>query len=188
MSLPTDVLDVAAHVLHCVTVHGLAVIPVGYGDCAVSGCCAPSAAHPWTYTVGLTELDHPELVLFGLHPHNAHHAFTALHEAIEDGELPPRDVPFVIDGVRVKLVAVPQDWIETDTARMAMWFSCYDDGSDRSRPEVLQLLWPDPEGVLPDEPGCAPDVILAQPLLAEDPYSVPVRPNRAARRGRHRRR
>jgi Domain of unknown function (DUF4262) len=55
-------------IARAITRRGLAVMSVGSGECWVPGCdCAP-APIPWSYTIGLVERRHPEVVTFGLPP------------------------------------------------------------------------------------------------------------------------
>jgi len=66
--------DVTDRFARLIDQHGWAAVAVG-------------AAVPWTYTIGLRwELDHPELVVVGLDPRDAHRLLSQLVERIEDGE------------------------------------------------------------------------------------------------------
>lgn len=65
---------VAHHYARMIDDHGWAAVGV-------------DAPVPWTYTVGLRwRLDHPELVVVGVEPVDAHHLLHDLIERVEDGE------------------------------------------------------------------------------------------------------
>jgi hypothetical protein len=166
--------------------HGFAVNSVGYGMCSVPGChCAPRERHPWTYTVGLTGLGQPELVLMGLDPVPAHFAISWVAAERRAGRPVLLDQPFLIDGHPAKVVDVPDDWVLADPARMAAWFAHYGAMSD-VLPDVEQLLWADAAGLFPDDPQCAGWVVREQPILRDAPLHHPRRV--AGQHERHRRR
>jgi hypothetical protein len=65
--------EVTRHHARLIDEHGWAAVGV-------------DAAVPWTYTIGLRwRLDHPELIVVGVHPVDAHHLLHELVERIEDG-------------------------------------------------------------------------------------------------------
>jgi hypothetical protein len=165
------------HMLHIATLiasHGHAVIPIGYGGCSVPGCCGPALKHPWTYTVGLVEQGHPEIVLLGLDPHSAQHGINWVAAEAKQGRPVPLDRPKTVDGVGIKLIEVPGRWLATDLNRMAMWFNHYRPGHASVRhPDVCQLLWADAQGRFPDDPLCDPKIVAMQPVLASDPLRFP---------------
>ncbi len=168
---------------------GFFIVSVGSGDCSVPGCtCAPEP-QPWCYTIGLNDIQHPELVVMGLPPDAAHHVMTWAYERARVGKpLEPR-VEYVLDHVGVKLVEVPVDWLITDPSRMGMWFQHYAPGrTTLPAPEIAQLLWADADGFFPDDAACNPDIKELQPVLVADPIAFPRRRSRAERRGSARRR
>ncbi len=168
---------------------GFFVVSVGSGDCFVPGCnCAPEP-QPWCYTVGLCEMQHPELVVVGLPPDAAHHVMTWAYERARAGKPLEPGVEYELDHVGVKLVEVPVAWLAFDNSRMTLWLQHYGPGRDSlNSPRIAQLLWADAEGRFPDDAACAPDIKDLQPVLAADPVGFPRRQSRAARRGSARRR
>jgi Domain of unknown function (DUF4262) len=123
---------------------------------------------PWSYTIGLVERRHPEVVTFGLPPVHAVEVLNWVHDRDVAGM---RLEPGVIErfqGVRIKLVPVPTEWVLSDLDPMGQWFAHYAAGRPALEPpEVLQLLWADRYGVLPDEAGCEREIVDVQPLLIQ---------------------
>ncbi|MEZ5215852.1 MAG: DUF4262 domain-containing protein [Ilumatobacteraceae bacterium] len=169
--------------------HGHAVVAVGYGECSIPGCqCEDRAAHPWSYSVGLARLAQPELVVLGLTLEAAHFVIDAVARRRATGDIPPPDTPFEVDGVAVKIVDVPDEWFLTDPDRMAVWLDEVERRTGAwALPPVQQIVWADAEGRFPDDPSCLPEVARQQPVLRDDPFSVPHRSRRELRRARHRR-
>jgi Domain of unknown function (DUF4262) len=165
---------------------GMAVVPVGYGRCSDRRCCGPATNQPWTYTVGLSLLGLPELVLMGLDPVAAHFALTWVASEARAGRPIPDDHPFELKGVGVKVVDVPDEWLLTDPDRMAVWF-----GHQALRshsiglPLLRQVVWADAEGRFPDDPTCRPATAERQPILRDDPFSLPHRSRLSSKRPNH---
>jgi len=68
---------------------------------------AVDAEVPWTYTVGLRwELDHPELVVVGVDPVEAHHLLRDLVDRIEAGEILHEGALVVLPDVEVSFGSV----------------------------------------------------------------------------------
>jgi hypothetical protein len=164
---------------HLIGVHGAAVQPVGY-DCMVPGCRCEPSRHPWTYTIGLVERLHPEVVAIGLPLRESVGALRDLAHELVDGHRRPPEEPWVREGRWLRLDPLPHRWLSYDHARMAFWFNYY--GRTVAPPRVLQLVWSDASGRFPDEAGCDPLVVADQPLLARDPLAVPPRLARTRRR------
>ena len=162
--------------------HGLFVVSVGSGSCDVPGCNCTPEPQPWCYTVGLCELQHPELVVVGLPPETAHHVMTWAYERAQVGKpLEPR-IEYKLDHVGVKLVELPPEWLAADPSRMALWLQHYGPGRNTLVfPRVAQLLWADADGHFPDDPACDSAVRELQPVLATDPVAFPPRQSRSDR-------
>jgi hypothetical protein len=151
-----------------IAAHGIAVISVGYGGCSCPGCPGEPSPFPWTYTVGMVEIDHPELVLFGLTPTEAARRLNWVHDrAVEHEALMPGELGR-LGSTRLRLDRVPDSWAnDRYEDPMGQWFHHYDAGRPvLLAPPVLQLVWSDRRGRFPDEPGCDPKVRRSQPLLA----------------------
>ena len=157
--------------------YGFAVSSIGYGACDVPGChCGVRVRNPWTYTVGLAQIGQPELVLMGLEPVPAHFAISWVANEGRAGRPVPLDQPFLLDGVGVKVLDVPDEWVLGDRSRMAAWFAHFGAAdSSRPLPEIRQVVWPDAAGRFPDDPRCAEWVVREQPLLRDAPLHYPKR-------------
>jgi hypothetical protein len=163
-------------IARAIATRGLAVMSVGSGECSVPGCqCEPESA-PWSYTIGLVERRHPEVVTLGLPPKaavailNRVHARDVAGTRIEPGAIER------FNGVLIKLVPVPAEWVTSEDDPMGQWFHHYRIGrASIEPPPVLQLLWADRHGVLPGEAGCAWEVEDLQPRLHEQRWRVPRR-------------
>ena len=169
--------------------YGFYVISVGYGGCSVPGCCGPVDRHPWSYTIGLSQRGLPELVLMGLSPVSAHFALSYVANEALAGRPVPLGDRIELAGAAIKVVEVPEEWVLTDPDRIGQWFEERFRHERTTRlPELRQVLWADAEGAFPDECGCDPSVREQQPVLFEDPFSVPHQYQRDGRRGRHQKR
>ena len=169
--------------------HGFFVVSVGSGTCDVSGCTCAAEPLSWCYTIGLYELQHPELVAVGLPPDAAHHVMSWTYERARIGKPLDYGVNYELDHVGVKLVEVPGDWLAADSSRMTLWLQHYGPGrTTLAFPQVAQLLWADADGRFPDDPECDPAISTLQPLLASDPIAFPIRLSREERRRATRRR
>jgi len=184
--------DNSRHVLPTASViaaHGFALFSVGYGRCSVPGCCSPTSKHSWTYTVGLVEFGHPEIVLLGLDPESAAHGINWVGKQARLGRPLTVDAPALLDDVGIKLVDVPLEWLWTDLSRMAMWFDHYASHPTMRLPDVRQLVWADTAGKFPDDPSCDAKTRAAQPILSLDPARYPDATSLAVRpQSRHERR
>ncbi len=148
---------------------GMAIISVGYGRCSHPGCRGGRVAQPWSYTIGLVEAGHPEVVTFGPTDHLAGIRLNWLRDLIDDDQALPPGTVARFRSTDVRLDRVPQTWV-TDRLvdPMGHWFHHYLAGRpDLRAPEVLQLVWADRRGIFPDEPGCDPKVRRVQPVLAD---------------------
>jgi hypothetical protein len=134
----------------------------------VPGCRCEPEAIPWSYTVGLVERRHPEVVTLGLPPRAAVAILNWVHDRDVAGS---RIEPGVIEryhGVPVMLVPVPTEWVVSDDDPMGQWFHHYGIGRTvLEPPTVLQLLWADADGHLPGEAACRPSIEVLQPRLFE---------------------
>ena len=163
--------------------HGFFVVSVGSGRCAVPGCNCALELRPWCYTIGLCDLQHPELVVVGLLPEAAHRVMTWTYELARYGRPLELGVKYELDHVGVKLVEVPRHWLAFDPSRMTLWMQHYGPGRNVLEfPHVTQLLWADADGRFPDDPACDPEIRELQPVLATDPLAFPRKASRAVRR------
>lgn len=163
-------LRISASILH----HGHTVISVGSGRCSHPGCDCEPIPVPWSYTIGFTARDHPEIVAFGLNERCGCHLMDSLYQRIDRGDPLPVGEVVNLDGHIVKLAPAPVEWLAHDPGRMGTWMEHHLAGCNSVRlPDVLQLLWADYDGWFPDDDSCDPEVAALQPVLANDPYSYP---------------
>jgi Domain of unknown function (DUF4262) len=172
-------------IARAIATRGLAVMSVGSGECSVPGCrCEPEAV-PWSYTIGLVERRHPEIVTLGLPPTAAVAVLNWVNDRDVSGS---RIVPGAIErfgGVPIQLVPVPREWVMSEEEPMGQWFAHYGIGrATLEPPSVLQLLWGDRRGHLPGEMACEPRIDELQPRLLEHPDWVPGQRVRARRNKR----
>lgn len=149
---------------------GFAVVPVGPDTCAEPSCSCSLHADGWTYTIGMAEAGHPEVIVVGLAPEHA----AVLAGWVFDRHLArdplPIGEPAVFAGIPLKAVRVPPSWVAADPSRLALWFAHYAPGRRRlPAPPVVQLLWGDDAGRFPDDPACDVHVRSGQAVLAADP-------------------
>lgn len=130
--------------------HGWAITYVGGDCCSYPGCEAPpSDGPPFAYTTGLFGLGHPELLVFGLSPHDALGLLNTLGDRIRKGEalLPGMMIEVGEWAHRVILEEVPNPGeIVFEANRF------YQRPSEASVP-VLQLTYDDDQGRFPWDAG-----------------------------------
>lgn len=152
---------------------------------AISGVgVGPPQQLKWLYTVGLTErFSHPELLVLGVccAPCGAG-ILNRLGERVAAGGLfaMSSQAPIDLDGGLVHVRPVrPQCW-ESDW--FAVWKSYYAAKPyDAPRAEAVQVVFSDPGGRFPWEPGADPLLAAAQQMPDAPPT---LRPNRATRRAK----
>ena len=180
------------HMAHRIARHGFTTMSVNTGECTVPGCSCPQSPGPtWTYSIGLLEHNHPEIVIVGTPAARAYELIDAAFEWHHcDRPLPSgRDALISAFGTSITTVPVPDRcWIESDL--MAFWHNYYRAGNwpplDGVDNAVVQLVVADAAGRFPwiagydDPPG-------GQPIIEDDDSSWP-RWNRETRRARQRQR
>lgn len=104
----------------------------------------------FVYTTGLTGGDHPELVIAGLPPEAAHDVLAAAVGLVKSGTplTPGRDFEDIVTGYPVRFRDVDQDRCKHPLSVTTRFYG--------RRVPALQLVWPDPHGLFPGEPGCDP--------------------------------
>jgi Domain of unknown function (DUF4262) len=115
----------------------------------------------YSYTVGLTVFEFPEVVVFGLTPVAARGIVGDLAAIVRDGGAVPIGEEFTglfDSGLRSCL-------LELDLGAVAGIFPAADAWHGTSRYRVVQLLWPDRNGFLPTEPGFDQRLVVTQPVL-----------------------
>jgi len=123
---------------------------------------------PFSYSIGFTKsLGQPEVVLFGLPGTTAHPLINDLFRLCKDG-LELADWAIIDDLVanyRCIARAVDESWIIQSQFASALWY--HRTQMDAALEEVVQIVWPDADGIFPWQEGCADWVIADQPALYE---------------------
>ena len=145
-----------ARVVAAIRDFGWAITYVGGDSCNRPGCdCPESEGPPFAYTVGLFDLGHPELLIFGVPPGTAAVVLNSLGDRIRAGEnlLPGLELTFEEWPQRVIPEQIPNPGeIVFDSNRF------YQRPDGHSVP-VLQLSYDDAEGRFPwDEGYAAPEM------------------------------
>ncbi|HEX7131195.1 MAG TPA: DUF4262 domain-containing protein [Iamia sp.] len=125
----------------------------------------------YAYTVGFDDrFGFPELCLFGLAPVACRGLFGLVADALAGGTELPVGAPFIglLDGGQ------PCALLPVDAPSCVGMFPSLAEhrrlaGAAEDDFRMVQLAWPDPAGVLPWEPGFAPDLAPVQLLLADPP-------------------
>lgn len=116
----------------------------------------------YTYTIGFPgNVEFPEVVVFGLRPVAAKGLLGLVADVRRGGVEIPLDVELVglLDNdLRCRFASVDLDRWGSLFATAEVWYG----GAEF---EMVQLVYPDPNGFLPDEAGFDPRMRFAQPLL-----------------------
>jgi hypothetical protein len=116
----------------------------------------------FSYTIGLTKtFGWPEIITFGLAGKVAHPVLNDSVDELRRRDLRPAPgilLKDVLVGFDAKLIAPFP--MASHYMGSAIWFSRY--YGLVVPPPVVQLVWPDKQGVFPDEPGCHEGVVLDQ--------------------------
>lgn len=117
------------------------------------------------YSIGLMEtLGHPEIIIFGLDHTLMATVVNSVGKEIRAGR-PFREEGLyegLVQGFACKLKPVAQRF-HTDYFGYAMWHRRH--VGKIGTLEAVQCLWPDKQGIFPDEIGCNPHIVQLQPLL-----------------------
>ncbi len=133
---------------------------------------AVEGSSTWTYTVGLAEQFHPELVVTALAPRKSFDVLRAVVDHINAGERfdecsPPLDLGGLI--VRFGRVHVEQ-WHQGRFDRWLRYYGALGDHGWLQR-EAVQVLWPDERGNYPTDSSFCCNRPTCQPLLDVAPAS-----------------
>lgn len=156
MELPDFHIDHAEKIDWMIETEGFAVEPV-----PVDMDSDPPRAG-YTYTIGFpAHVGFPEVVVFGLKPAQARNLLVLVRNLCQSGTEIPLDVEVVgvLDHeLRCRFAHVDlDDWAPLFTTATA-WY--------RGEPfELVQLVYPDPNGFLPYEPGFDRHRVLSQPVI-----------------------
>ena len=143
----------------CVESHGCFVMTVGPED-------GGEAGPRWSYSIGFTQTFRlPEVVLYGLPGDLGFQLVNDLAAMCRDG-LRLADhvaVDNLVQGFRCIARSVDESWLIQSCFASALWF--HRTQMQSALTDVVQIVWPDPEGLYPWEPGCADWVRADQPEL-----------------------
>ena len=128
---------------------------------------SPDRGHPpHSYSIGLfATFEHPEIVIFGLPGATAQKLIDVLADDVKEGESfePGCRYSHVLKGYDVMFVRVAPETYQKHFGRALDYYGSV------SFP-VVQMVWPDRNGLYPWESGCDPEIRKLQPVLS--------RPNR----------
>lgn len=129
------------------------------------------AEHGWhmigtegfAYTTGLTDGDHPEILIAGLPPRTAHDVVSAAVAKVRARTplLPGSRHDGIVSAYPVEVRALP---LVTPRFPRSVTTAHY-----RRAVPAVQLVWPDQQGRFPGEPGCAESIAAAQDSAREVP-------------------
>jgi hypothetical protein len=123
---------------------------------------------PFSYSVGFTRsLGQPEVILYGLARETAHPLITDLFRMCQDG-LTLADWAVIDDlfvGYHCIARSVDESWIIQSLFASALWY--HRTQMDSGLSDVVQIVWPDADGIFPWQEGCADWVVADQPALYE---------------------
>jgi len=166
-----QMLNIATNIHRC----GFMLVMVGSGDCSVPGCeCEPSDER-WSYSIGMVERGMPEVVITGLADVHALYVANFVFDEFRAGRGMEVGEVRWMGSAPLRLDDVDDEWLATDTNRMAHWLNHYCVGrTEIQMPPVRQIVWGDSDGYFPDDSRCDPTIAAWQPVLADDPVSFPT--------------
>lgn len=119
----------------------------------------------FVYSIGMMHtLDHPEVIMFGLDIELMWRIVNDIGADVRNGRrfIDTGLYEGVIEGFACKVKPVAEAH-HTTYLGYAMWHRRHVGRIGTLR--AVQCLWPDRDGVFPDEQNCDPDVVRLQPLL-----------------------
>lgn len=120
----------------------------------------------FSYTVGMRESQgHPEFIAMGLSLELNSHLVVEACERVKAGETiePDREYTGFIEGYPIRFVKVLQEHMPNHFGYAREYFGGWDF-------EVLQIVWPDKQGLWPWNEGCIEAFPYIQKLLDRDPH------------------
>lgn len=130
---------------------------------------ASEDAPGFAYTCGLTDLGHPEVIMFGLRPEHSHPFLNAYYEMIKVGRINPGV------GIISQMFTLPLALItapEENAGQFAIQCEAYYRNRGR-KPKYMQAVMSDKNGLLPWQAGF--DHVYMdrrQPVLNENPETL----------------
>mgnify|MGYP003467356498 CR=1 FL=1 len=118
---------------------------------------------PFSYTIGMTNIGAPELIVFGLPPQAVHGAIMEYFNELRMCHR-PKDGHRIQDlwSVTMLLESVENNEAAVYTVQADAYFE--DKGK---KPTYKQMLWPDQNGKYPHQRGFNPDYKPSQPYIAK---------------------
>jgi len=115
----------------------------------------------FAYTIGMTDIGHPELLVIGLPDELAGLVFNQVHGELRKGQRTGREL--LIE----KILSVPLLVHATDPVKSCAYTIQGDEyyRIKGLKPVYSQLIWPDPAGVYPHQDGFDEDMREIQPYL-----------------------
>ncbi|MCU1361324.1 MAG: hypothetical protein JWN99_2613 [Ilumatobacteraceae bacterium] len=193
---PDDVVTaLLARTAAAIHTHGHMIWAVGSDECSVPGCeCGPDP-RPWSYTVGLCQVDHPELLVFGLSPGAAHGIIEWVASQHAAGRTLPvgRHHELQFKGLPFRLLGVPTRCIDPSKSVMGQWYQYYASFGPITVPDVVQVVHADRNRRFPWHADYDRASRFGQPVLQDKPTALqaevsPIWPKLPAGAGNGRRR
>lgn len=141
-----------AHIADLIEQHGWASMHVG----------ASEEFPNFTYTIGFSDLNHPEIILTGLAPAVAQGILSGIYHEIKE-----QGVTFKDGDTVEKLANLPIHFLQVSEANKRNTCFLTHDHYGYWNFSVLQMIWPDAEGNFPWNEHYETRLIPVQPLLNE---------------------
>jgi hypothetical protein len=122
---------------------------------------------PFTYTIGLSDLGWPELIIAGVAGQNAGQILNAIvDQCLESFGAP-------VEGVRMNRVVQDfpvrfQSISDAQRDEYMRWAVARQERVNGPPPRALQVVFPDPVGLWPDDPECEAKTVFVQQLPTKE--------------------
>ena len=121
---------------------------------------------PFLYTIGLMKtLNHPELIVFGLDPSDAHALFSGMIRQIRAGDSFARPGVYTVSHAEDFQVGVRRVHPSQHPLYLGFAMGFLRNLGRIGELEAVQMFWPDSSGKFPFEVGCDLGVYECQPRL-----------------------
>lgn len=123
---------------------------------------------PYVYTVGMTLIGAPELIVFGLPPQVAASMIHKMFAEMRMGNRPKNQKDIIdLASVPLRLENVSRSAVDEFTGQGDAYLV-----SHGHRPKYQQLMWPDEQGIFPNEKGFDERYRATQPYLGKKTMSI----------------
>lgn len=155
--------------------YGFTVAAIGYGLCSVPGCDEPASRYPYSFTLGMHLIDHPELVMLGA-PLGCGPGYAQfVYDSAVAGEplaIGREHRHWITDKLAIALDPIPARWVDCDPGKIGMWFFQF---GHEVEPRFVQMVFSAGDGSMPWEHSPTCGFAREQPLIADHPLRYPYR-------------